>query len=356
MTNGLLTNAASDVSPDITRSRENRVSSQNEQAIREQAAEWVVLQGAGPLSSVQQQALEQWCASDPRHAQAFAFAQATWSDLGQLAGLAPAAAPRRAPPPARSLRTPGRRRVSRVRRAVACSALVLLAILGLEQGPGLLLDWRADYVTGAGEVRRVTLPDGSLVDLDSRSALQLAFDGQQRRVRLLAGDAVFSAAPVTAAEPRPFVVDYAGASTQALGTRFVVGMAGEGGWVGMLEHSVEVKLQAAPAQGLTSQLLQQGQALRYDQAHGVRLWPGRDLQRATDWQRGVLVFERQPLAEVVERLNRYRDGRLLVVDSALAQRQVSGVFRLDNLEAAADVLTAELKAERLQLPGLTLIY
>jgi transmembrane sensor len=107
---------------------------------------------------------------------------------------------------------------------------------------------------------------------------------------------------------------------------------------------------------VTSQLLQQGQALRYDQAHGVRLWPGRDLQRATDWQRGVLVFERQPLAEVVERLNRYRDGRLLVVDAALAQRQVSGVFRLDNLAVAADVLTAELKAERLQLPGLTLIY
>jgi transmembrane sensor len=186
---------------------------------------------------VQQQALEQWCASDPRHAQAYAFAQATWSDLGQLAGLAPAAAASRA---AASTRTPARRRVSRIRRAVACSALVLLAVLGVEQGPGLLLDWRADYVTAAGEVRRVTLPDGSLVDLDSRSALQLAFDGQQRRVRLLAGDAVFSAAPVTAAEPRPFVVDYAGASTQALGTRFVVGMAGEGGWVGMLEHSVEV--------------------------------------------------------------------------------------------------------------------
>lgn len=48
MTNGLLTNAASDVSPDITRSRENRVSSQTEQAIREQAAEWVVLEESGP--------------------------------------------------------------------------------------------------------------------------------------------------------------------------------------------------------------------------------------------------------------------------------------------------------------------
>lgn len=355
MTNGLLKNPASDVSPDITRSRENRVSSQNEQAIREQAAEWVVLQGAGPLSSAQQQALEQWCAEDPRHAQAHAFAQATWADLGQLASL-PMPAPARRGQVVQVAAPVIRRRRPRLRQAVACCALVLVAALGVEQGPQWLLSWRADYLAAAGEVRRVTLPDGSQVDLDSRSALQLAFDGQQRRVRLLAGDAVFSAAPVTAAEPRPFVVEYAGASSQALGTRFVVGAAGEGGWVGMLEHSVEVTLQVPPDQGSARQLLREGQALRYDQAQGIRLWPGRDLQRATDWQRGVLVFERQPLAEVIERLNRYRAGRLLVIDGALARREVSGVFRLDNLTAAPAVLAAELKAERLELPGLTLIY
>lgn len=353
MTNGLLTNACSDVSPDITRSRENRVSTQNEQAIREQAAEWVVLEGAGPLSPVQKQALQQWCARDPRHAQAYAFAQATWADLGQLAGRTTATT-RRA---LAARQEPARRRRSvRLRWAMASSAVLLLAILGVEQGPGLLLDWRADYATAAGEVRRVSLPDGSLIDLDSGSAVQLAFDGKQRKVRLLAGDAVFSAAPVSTEEPRPFVVEYAGASSQALGTRFVVGQAGEGGWVGMLEHSVEVRLHAAPAQGRSQQVVQEGQALRYDQAQGIRPWPGHDVQRATDWQRGVLVFERQPLADVVARLNRYRDGRLMVADSLLAQREVSGVFRLDNLGVAADMLTAELKAKRLQLPGLTVIY
>lgn len=354
MTNGLLTNAASDVSPDITRSRENRVSSQNEQAIREQAAEWVVLEGNGPLSPAQQLALAQWCGSDPRHARAYAFAQATWADLGQVTSLAPTT-PHRAPV-ARAERPRGWRRPTRLRWAVASSALLLLAILGVEQGPRVLLDWRADYATAAGEVRRVSLPDGSQVDLDSGSAVQLDFDGRQRRVRLLAGEAVFSAAPVSADEPRPFVVEYAGATSQALGTRFVVGKVGDGGWVGMLEHSVDVRLQTAPAQGAAHQVLQEGQALRYDQAQGIRPWNGRDLHRATDWQRGVLVFERQPLAEVVERLNRYRDGRLMVVDGTLAQREVSGVFRLDNLAAAADTLARELKAKRLQLPGLTVIY
>lgn len=352
MTNGLLTNAASDVSPDITRSRENRVSSQNEQAIREQAAEWVVLQQASPLSPTQQQALEQWCASDPRHARAYDFAQATWADLGQLANL-PAAPSLR---PAAPRHGTSLRRRPRLRRVFASAAVLLLAVLAVQQGPQAWLGWRADYLTGTGEVRQVTLPDGSQVELDSRSAIALAFDGHERRVRLLSGEAVFSAAPVTVQEARPFVVEYAGATSRALGTRFVVGAAGDGGWVGMLEHSVAVELQAPPRQGQASQVLEQGDSLRYDQRLGVRPWPDHDLRRATDWQRGVLVFERQPLADVVARLNRYRAGQLVVANDALGRREVSGVFRLDQLSRAPAVLGDELKARLVELPGLAVLY
>lgn len=353
MTNGLLTNAASDVSPDITRSRETPVSSQNEQAIREQAAEWVVRECAGPLSPAQQQALAQWCGSDPRHARAYGLAQATWADLGQLAGL-PGAAPSLAlAPPARAL---GRRRRPRLRQGLASAAALLLAVLTLHWAPQAWQGLRADYSTGGGEVRQVTLADGSQVDLDSHSAIELAFTDQERRVRLLAGEAVFSAAPVTAQETRPFVVEYAGATSRALGTRFVVGAAGEGGWVGMLEHRVAVELQSAPQQGRASQVLEEGDSLRYDQRLGLRPWPQHDLRRATDWQRGVLVFERQPLGEVVARLNQYRRGRIVVASAQLAQRQVSGVFRLDHLDSVPAVLGNELQASLVELAGLALLY
>lgn len=360
MTNGLLGNAPSDVSPYITRNRENRVSSQipPEQAIREQAAEWAVLLEAGCLSPGQLQALSEWRDSDPRHAQALAFAVATWSDLGRLGHLdeVPAASPNPAALPSPSRPVAGRRRRSRLRWVASSAAALLLAVLVVDRGPGVWLQMNADYVTRQGEIRQVTLPDGSKVDLDSGSAITLAFSDSERRVKLVVGDAVFDAAPVGAQEARPFVVEYAGATTQALGTRFVVGGEGKGGWVGMFEHSTRVSLLDPPASGAGEKVLNEGQSLRYDPQHGVRLWPEQDARRASAWQRGLLVFEREPLGKVVEQINRYRSGRVVITDSALAKREVSGMFRLDNLDQSLVMLSDELKVKRVDLAGLTLIY
>lgn len=356
MTNGLLGNAPSDVSTHITRIRENRVTSQNspEQAIREQAAEWAVLRSAGPLNPEQEQALARWLASDPRHAQALDFAQATWADLGRLGRMDQ---PVSIALPAVARPLAGRRRRSRLRWVLSTAALLVLAVVGVEQAPSLSLALRADYATAKGEVRQVSLPDGSKVDLDSHSGIELVYSDSERRVRLLAGEAVFTVAPVSGNEQRPFVVERAGGSSRALGTRFVVGPEPDGGtWVGMLEHSVAVTLQATPQAGIAEQVLKEGQSLRYDTTHGIRPWPEHDVRRATAWQRGVLVFEREPLGEVAAQLNRYRGGHVLITDQALARREVSGMFRLDNLDAALGMLTDELKASRLDLPGLTLIY
>lgn len=359
MTNGLLGNAPSDVSPYITRIRENRVSSEipPEQAIREQAAEWAVLLDAGCLSPEQRQALAAWRDADPRHAPALTFAQGTWADLGRLGHLDETVA---VPPPAALAAAPrpvtGRRRRSRLGWAATSTALLLLAVFAVDRAPGVLIQMSADYATGRGEIRQVTLPDGSRIDLDSRSAVSLAYSDSERRVKLLAGDAVFDAVPVGDRETRPFVVEYAGASTRALGTRFVVGGEGQGGWVGMLEHSTRVSLQEPPAAGVAEQVLNEGQSLRYDREHGIRPWPQQDPLRASAWQRGLLVFEREPLAAVVAQINRYRGGHVMIGDAALAKREVSGMFRLDNLDQSLAMLTDELKARRVDVPGLTLIY
>ena len=87
--------------------------------------------------------------------------------------------------------------------------------------------------------------------------------------------------------------------------------------------------------------------------HGL---PDFDLARATSWRRGVLVFDRQPLAKVVEELNRYRPGRVVLSNADLANREVSAVFRLDMLDQALGTLTDELQVRRFDLAGVSLIY
>ncbi|MGE8351539.1 MAG: FecR family protein [Pseudomonas protegens] len=330
-----------------------------ERSITEAAADWAVRLQAGGLSASEQAQLAQWQAADPRHPQALAFARQTWDALGALRldpELAATAPPRRqVGRPAAAVQRPRRRRG--LVRAASAAMLVLAVALGWLQGPQALLYLQADYLTGKGEVRTVQLADGSTVELDSSSAIRLDYSGDKRQIQLLAGSAVFDVAPMVGEEKRPFIVQSAGGQTRALGTRFVVGReSDQQAWVGVLQHSVAVSLDAPAQRGTSERVVQEGQSARYDPQSGVVALDGLDLQRATSWRRGVLVFDRQPLGAVVERLNRYRPGRVVLTNSALAQRQVSGVFRLDMLDAALVTLTQELQVQRFDLAGVSLIY
>ncbi|MCV4083389.1 FecR domain-containing protein [Pseudomonas aeruginosa] len=283
-------------------------SPQEQQQIRQQAAEWAIRLDGGDLDRSRREALDGWLAADPRHPAALALAQRTWKQLGSLAEprtmvqTPVASAPRRA----------GGRRKGWRGWAAAAAVLLALGSAWSERDAGV--SWLADYATGKGEVRILRLVDGSEVELDAQSAIDVAYDSRERRVRLLEGSAIFRAAPRAGRETRPFVVESAGGSTRALGTRFLVSRNDDG--------SVQV---------------------------GV-------LDDLTSWRRGLLVFDEQPLGEVVARLNRYRPGHLLVAPGALAQRRVSGVFRVADLEASLQSISDELGVRSLGLAGVTLLY
>ena len=323
-------------------------------SITEAAAEWAVRLHAGALTDQEQAELQHWIACDSRHEAALRFAEQTWAALGDAYKDEPVH--RQRPPAA----TPPVRRSTRRRpwqRAAAVALVVVVAGVGWVRGPDMVLRMQADYITQKGEVRTVHLADGSKVELDSDSAIRLDYDGVQRRISLLQGSAIFDVAPMVGEETRPFVVQSAGGQTRALGTRFVVEREGDSqAWVGVLEHSVEVSLQAIPKKGPADRVVKEGLAARYNLEEGIVPLDQLDVERATSWRRGVLIFDRQPLAKVIEQLNRYRPGRVVLADSALGDREVSGVFRLDMLDTALGTLTQELQVQRLDLAGLSLIY
>ncbi|OIN50444.1 FecR family protein [Pseudomonas costantinii] len=323
-------------------------------SITEAAADWAVRLHAGALTDQEQAELQHWIACDSRHEAALRFAEQTWAALGEVHQEAPVRR-QRSSSAALPVRRSKRRRPWQ--RVAAVALVVVVAGIGWVRGPDALLRMQADYVTQKGEVRTVLLADGSKVELDSASAIRLDYDGVQRRVSLIQGSAIFDVAPMVGEETRPFVVQSAGGQARALGTRFVVEREGDRqAWVGVLQHSVEVSLQAIPKKGPTERVLKEGQAARYSPQDGVVPLDPFDVERATSWRRGVLIFDRLPLAKVIEQLNRYRPGRVVLADSALGDREVSGVFRLDMLDTALGTLTQELQVQRLDLAGLSLIY
>lgn len=323
-------------------------------SITEAAAEWAVRLHAGALTEQEQAELRQWIACDSRHEGALRFAEQTWAALGQVHKDEPVHRQRPASTALPLRRAPRRRPWQR---AAAVALVVVVAGVGWLRGPDALLRMQADYITQKGEVRTVLLADGSKVELDSASAIRLDYDGVQRRISLIQGAAIFDVAPMTGQETRPFVVQSAAGQTRALGTRFVVDREGDRqAWVGVLQHSVEVSLQATPKNGPSERVLKEGQAARYSPQDGVKTLDQFDVERATSWRRGVLIFDRLPLAKVIEQLNRYRPGRVVLSNSALGDREVSGVFRLDMLDTALNTLTQELQVQRLDLAGLSLIY
>ncbi|KAF1066587.1 MAG: Protein FecR [Pseudomonas citronellolis] len=320
-----------------------------QQQIRQQAAEWAVLLHGGALDSGRRQALDHWLAVDGRHAAALQRAQRTWDTLGLLGEPSvPTAAPRTAShAPRQTARAQRRRGWPRW----AAAAVLMLALDVAWEQHGGLTPWLADYATGKAEQREVTLDDGSQVLLDAQSAIELAYSGDERRVRLLAGNAIFHAAPRAGAETRPFVVESAGGTTRALGTRFVVSHADDGVRVGVLEHRVDVAVGPSAHRELG-----EGESLRYRADGSLELLGAGEAANLSAWQRGLLIFDAQPLGEVVTRLNQYRPGHLLVADTKLAQRRVSGVFRVKELDGSLQSICEELGIRSASLAGVTLLY
>ena len=52
-----------------------------------------------------------------------------------------------------------------------------------------------------------------------------------------------------------------------------------------------------------------------------------DLAAISGWRRGVLEFNDVPLAQVVDEINRYRAGRILLMGDRLAGSRVQARFR-----------------------------
>jgi transmembrane sensor len=289
------------------------------------ALEWLVRLNDTDVPAGLHRQFEHWLAAAPEHRQAWAQANALWAGME----------------PVKTEFDSLRRRDRMASRRQVLGGLVGAGLLSAG-GWHFTRPWfGADHMTVAGETRDITLADGSLVTLGSRSALALDFDGDRRGVRLLRGEAFFALAEA----PLPFTVSAQGGEILSLDARFSVRLVQDRVDVAVAQS--QVLLELAQQQSLS---LRTGWATGYDRN---RILPPHEVDIAdiASWRQGRLVFQKASLAEVLAEIERWRGGRIHVWDADVAAIPVSAVFNAHEPQLALEALVQTLGLRLLDLPG-----
>jgi transmembrane sensor len=345
----------------------NLVKFPNARKAREDAAEWLVLIEEG-LSARQRAEFEDWLGEDPGHPLALIQMARTWDRFGALSALA-AAFPLE-PPPAVAAR---RFRLARI--AVGLSAVVAIVVPALwvlselapmrvePLAPLTLPKWENGvvagdvggqgsapthvkrYETAVGEQLSARLPDGSVVTLNTDTAISVRYAETRREVVLERGECSFN----VAADPdRPFSVDAGARVVEAVGTVFnIERSAADDLEVTVSEGSVRVldpasitseapsasrRRAARAARGETTVVAGQ-LAMIERSAVSVRFVEAAEIEAALAWHQGVLVFRGEPLETVLAEVSRYTNVEFEIVDDSIRGRPVGGYFRTGEIDA-----------------------
>jgi transmembrane sensor len=227
-------------------------------------------------------------------------------------------------------------------------AASLLAGIFWFQLPTIMVQWRADYMSEAGQRQTVTLPDGSTVLLNTLSAIAIDFADGRRRVSLLDGEAFFD---VKHDPAHPFVVTAHFSALEVKGTAFGVAVSKQQDTVVLERGQVEVtgtKARTSKAK------LEPGQMV-IATVNGLSGISSVDPAQSLAWRDGRLVFHDRPFSGALSDLKRYYDGQIVVATNRFADTLVSGNYRIDDPDAAIRTFAMSVGAEITHLPGRILI-
>lgn len=299
--------------------------------VQQQAAEWLTVLMSDEASEAEHAAWQRWRGADPEHERAWQHIDAV---SRRFNGLHRSAA-------AQALAGTQQQAVNGKRRQ-------LLAWLGVAAGGGMLAaqtgTWdgvralRADYRTATGERREVVLDDGSVLSLNTGSAVNVRFDDKRRLIELLAGEILVSSGH-GAGSAAPLVVATREGLVRALGTRFVVRQQDGVSTVEVFESAVEIRPRDSAGAPL---LLAAGRGVAFsrhapDAPHAIDAY-------ADAWSRGQLIVDDVTLGDFLADLARYRPG---VIDCApaVAQLRLSGVFPLADTQRILNMLPNSLPVQ-----------
>jgi len=294
--------------------------------------------------------LEAWLQADDGHVRAFERTGLVWDFFDQHGASPELISARRAVlgrvqrqargrwnGPSGAVRLPSRR--------MAAAAVIAAMLVGAGMWP--IASQGDVYQTGRGERRVVTLRDGSVLSLDALTRVSVRYSKDARRLTLKRGQARFDVAHDPS---RPFSVTARDRTVVATGTAFNIDMLRPEVRVTLIEGRVLIVPHEAPSIPLIEKphpaarsiVLHAGEALVATRDAPPRLVARADLDEVTAWQKGKLMFDREPLGEAVERVSRYSDRKIVVADAAAAAVPISGVFNIGDVNAFLEAVNGFL--------------
>lgn len=307
-------------------------------SLEREAHAWIRRLTSGEATSADAEVLKMWRERSAAHAQAFASASELWVALGPAAEIV------------RNGRIAAagtvRHRSVLTRRHVLGGALAASVAGAMVVRPplGMWPSWaelRADYRTRVGEQRRITVMDGVSIQMNTRTSIALGAGDGEAGIELIAGEAAISfPAPVV----RPFVVQAGGGRTSTRNAQFEIRILDGATCVTCLREQVDVGYA-----GRTVTLRGRQQTSYGDGAFGTV--KEIDPEIISAWTSGMLVFRMTPLSDVVNELNRYRSGRIVLLNTELGRSPVNGRFRIDRPDDVLTQIEQAFGVARKTLPG-----
>lgn len=314
------------------------------EALKREAHEWVTRLTSGEATAADAEALNRWRSTSRAHRRAFAEANQLWRTLHPAARqIAARDGVTKAPRAVMGPRLMGRRVFLGGAAAASAAAAAYVTVRPpLDLWPSLS-EMTADHRTGIGQQQQFALATDVSVELNTRTSIARLTSqaGDEDVVELIAGEAAFAMPRRT---EKPFVVVAGQGKTTAAQARFNIRRDATAVCITCLEGDVQVEhLGRVASVGARQQVTYS--------TSGLGPVGTADTEVVTAWQRGLLVFRNDPLARVIDEINRYRVGRIILTNAELGRRPVLATFRLDRIDEVVPRLQAVFGVRIRELPG-----
>ena len=283
--------------------------------IDEEASRWAARIEGGGMHANDHAAFSAWLNASPEHRSVFAryheLSTRLDAHIDALLGAAIESA-------TQAEATARKRSRAFATALAAAAAIVVLALV--------LTNHTYEFATATAERHMSTLNDGSQVELNARTTLVVDFQRDERRVRLVTGEALFTVAKDA---KRPFVVETSTGSVRVTGTVFDMRTNHVDRLeVTVLEGTVRVRPQgnSTDEQAVTAG----SQAMLSHHQVTVRPLSEGDAQDALAWRQGQVVFNDTPLSEAIEQFAAYQTCAI-VVEPQAADFRLGGRYSLEDL-------------------------